>query len=142
MDDGRGAEGSLYIWESTAIGFNDYQGDAIIAFPGGSHIIRDDRNAIQPGDGENPGGEGRVAPEDHAAAISWRSPWSQTVAQVGHDPVANELHVIWSNDGAHSVYEGVTADHANEIMNSGSVGAAVRELRHVPDRHPHRYHDG
>lgn len=48
---------------------------------------------------------------------------------------------MWANNGKHSIYEGVSADHAAKIMNSASVGAAVRDLQHKPAAHPHRYDD-
>ena len=84
---------------------------------------------------------GPVQPAAKPGPTVWRSPWSGTVAALGHDPATDELHVVWSNNGRRSVYAGVSAGHATEIMNAPSVGAALHSLRRAPDLHPHRYHD-
>lgn len=59
--------------------------------------------------------------------VNMRSVFSSHVNKIGHDPETNELHVLWDN-GKPSVYEGVPADLAKQVMNAGSVGKALNEF--------------
>lgn len=61
---------------------------------------------------------------------------SQTVAQIGHDPETNDLHVTWKN-GKTSVYSGVDADKAKQVMSAWSINKALNEM--VKNQHDHRY---
>ena len=65
-----------------------------------------------------------------------RSVYSSHVNTIGHDPETGELHVVWDT-GKHSVYAGVPADLASDVMNSWSVGKALTEQ--VKSNYPHRY---
>lgn len=62
--------------------------------------------------------------------------YSSNVRAVGHDPETNEMHVEWKS-GKTSIYEGVSAEKAEDIRTSWSVGQAINTL--VKDQHPHRY---
>ena len=65
-----------------------------------------------------------------------RSVFSSHVDRIGHDPETGELHVTWDS-GKTSVYEGVPADVAHSMMNSWSVGTALRDQ--VKPNFKHRY---
>ncbi len=54
-----------------------------------------------------------------------KSVFSDRVSQIGYDPDTSELAVIWKNNGRRSLYSGVPAELANEVMNAASVGAAL-----------------
>ena len=66
-----------------------------------------------------------------------RNVFSQTVNAIGHDPADNSLYVTWKN-GKTSVYEGVPADLADQVMNAPSVGSAVLSM--VKPSYAHKYH--
>lgn len=66
-----------------------------------------------------------------------RSVYSSHVDKIGHDAEANELHVKWQGSGKTSVYEGVPADLAHQVMNAHSVGQALNE--HIKDNYKHHY---
>jgi hypothetical protein len=53
---------------------------------------------------------------------------SSAVASVGHDPEANELHVVYST-GSHYVYPNVSADQHAALMAAPSVGKHLNVLR-------------
>lgn len=65
-----------------------------------------------------------------------RDVFSSHVNQIGYDPTAQELHVSWDT-GKKSVYAGVPQDVAHSVMNSWSVGSAMREQ--VKPNYQHRY---
>ena len=67
-----------------------------------------------------------------------RKVFSSSVNEIGHDPESNALFVTWTS-GKTSVYEGVPADIAKQVMNAPSVGTA---LQAVKANYPHRYHQG
>lgn len=56
-----------------------------------------------------------------------RSVFSSNVETIGHDPQTKELHVRWQG-GKTSIYAGVPADTARQVMNAHSVGKAVNEF--------------
>ena len=70
--------------------------------------------------------------------IEWKSVYSDTVDQIGHDPETNELHVLWQK-GKHSIYSDVDATKAAHVMNSWSVGHALHAQ--IKPQHGHRYGD-
>ena len=59
---------------------------------------------------------------------------SSHVDQIGHD--GQDLHVVWDS-GKHSVYRGVPAQMADEVMKSWSIGKALTES--VKGKFPHEY---
>ena len=65
-----------------------------------------------------------------------RSVFSSNVDRVGHDLSTGDLHVQWTT-GKTSVYSGVPAELADEVMTSWSVGGAVRSR--IKGAYPHRY---
>ncbi len=65
-----------------------------------------------------------------------RDVFSSHVSTIGYDPETKELHVKWDT-GKTSIYEGVPADTATSVMNSWSVGTALRDR--VKSAFPHRY---
>lgn len=109
--------------------------------PSGEHS---DANA------SGPSGAGIVSGEIPSGAaapgIEWRSPWSGTVAAIGHDAARGELYVRWSRGSRVSIYgPGISAEEASRIMNATSVGSEVYRLRaRVQDENDalgHRYAD-
>jgi len=65
-----------------------------------------------------------------------REVYSTSVSRIGYDAQTKDLHVVWKGDKA-SVYTGVPPSVADEVMNSWSVGKAVRET--VIGNYEHRY---
>jgi hypothetical protein len=65
-----------------------------------------------------------------------REVFSSHVNKTGYDDQARELWVQWDT-GKTSVYEGVPDDVAQSVMNSWSVGTAIRER--IKPQYPHRY---
>ena len=55
-----------------------------------------------------------------------REVYSSHVNKIGHDPKTNELWVEWDS-GKTSVYSGVSAELADQVTNSWSVGSALRD---------------
>lgn len=47
---------------------------------------------------------------------------SSAIAEIGHDPESEELHVRFKTDGPVYVYPGVTADDHAALVNAGSIG--------------------
>lgn len=85
------------------------------------------------------GTSGEISSGAAAPAIEWRSPWSTNIAAIGHDPARGEIHVRWSRGSRVSIYgPGISAEEADRIMNSASVGSEVYRLRTT---HAHRYAD-
>lgn len=71
-------------------------------------------------------------------AIQSKSVYSSHVDTVKHDDETNELHVRWDT-GKTSIYSGVPANLATEVMNSWSVGTALHTK--VKGKFDHRYSD-
>jgi hypothetical protein len=61
---------------------------------------------------------------------------SSHVSRIGYDAKTKELHVEWGTDKV-SVYSGVPAGLADEVMNSWSVGKALTDQ--VKGKFGHRY---
>lgn len=70
-------------------------------------------------------------------ALVMRHPFSNSVAEIGHDPDTGELVVVWKKSGKTSVYAGVSAEKAKSVMNAPSVGEAVHAQ--IKPHHEHRY---
>lgn len=68
-----------------------------------------------------------------------RSVFSSHVDRVGHDAQTGELFVQWDT-GKTSVYTGVPADLAEDVMSSWSVGSAL--TTRIKGTFAHRYLDG
>ena len=64
---------------------------------------------------------------------------SSHVARMGHDMQTGEFHVQWTDGGKTSIYSGVPADVAHEVMTSWSVGSALRTR--IKGTYAHRYAD-
>lgn len=64
-----------------------------------------------------------------------RSVYSSHIDSIGYDPDSSELHVQWSG-GAVSVYAGVPADLAAEVLGAPSIGEALH--LGVRGKFPHR----
>ena len=69
--------------------------------------------------------------------IEWHSPSSRVIAQIGHDPETNELHVQWAKGGKVSVYTGVHPEAFEQGVRAPSVGQWLHET--IKPNHPHRY---
>lgn len=69
-------------------------------------------------------------------ALNMTGVFSTNVEQIGHDPETNELVVRWLS-GKTSVYEGVPAAKAREVINSWSVGKALNA--EIVPHFAHRY---
>lgn len=65
-----------------------------------------------------------------------RSVYSSHVDQIGHDQETGELHVVYKN-GRRSIYEGVPAAVAENVMGAASIGSALHSL--VKNQYNHRY---
>jgi len=61
---------------------------------------------------------------------------SSHVDSVGYDATAQEMHVRWDS-GKTSIYSGVPAELADEVLKSWSVGSALTEK--VKSAFSHRY---
>lgn len=70
------------------------------------------------------------------ASVTMHPVYSSNILSVGHDPETSEFHVSWKS-GRTSVYQGVSADKADEVRRSASVNRAVREM--IIPNHEHRY---
>jgi KTSC domain len=57
--------------------------------------------------------------------MEMREVYSSAVDRIGYDEGTEELHVRWKRSGRLSIYEGVPAKLADEVMNAPSVGKAV-----------------
>jgi hypothetical protein len=68
-----------------------------------------------------------------------RSVYSSHVDRVGYSVDTGDLYVQWDT-GKTSVYSGVPADVADEVMNSWSVGSAL--TTRVKSAYQHRYISG
>lgn len=72
-------------------------------------------------------------------AIQTKSVYSSHVDTVSHNDETNELTVHWDK-GRPSIYSGVPANLAREIMDSWSVGTALHtKIKSDPTKYPHRY---
>ena len=69
-------------------------------------------------------------------AVEWQEVFSTNVSQIGHDPDTDELHVTWAN-GKTSIYAGVSAQKASQVMRAPSVGSAIAST--IKPNHQHRY---
>jgi hypothetical protein len=65
-----------------------------------------------------------------------QSVYSSHVSKIGHSPDTQELFVQWDN-GKTSVYSGVSAQLAEDVRTSWSIGRAIQEQ--IKDKFPHRY---
>lgn len=65
-----------------------------------------------------------------------RDVYSSHVNRIGYNPETRELNVLWDT-GKTSVYSGVTAELADSVQNSWSVGKAL--IDNVKGVYPHRY---
>lgn len=65
-----------------------------------------------------------------------RQVYSSHVAEAGFDGESGELHVVWSS-GRRSVYAGVTAAEADQVLTAPSIGEALHAM--VRGRKDHRY---
>jgi hypothetical protein len=70
--------------------------------------------------------------------ITWSGVYSSHVAEIGYDDETQEMLVKWDS-GRISGYKGVSAEEAELISKSPSVGQALRQVK---GRYPHRYRDG
>lgn len=68
--------------------------------------------------------------------MEMREVYSSHVDSIGYDPEKHELIVRWAK-GKVSAYEGVTPDHAEQIMNAPSIGQALNES--IKGAFKHRY---
>ena len=68
--------------------------------------------------------------------VTMRDVFSSHVDKIGYDPGASELVVTWDS-GKTSIYTGVPAGVAENVMNSWSVGKALTET--VKGQYGHRY---
>jgi hypothetical protein len=59
--------------------------------------------------------------------VELRSVYSSHVAEIGYDPDANALHVVYKSSGKHAVYRGVPAEVADTVLTAPSIGEALRE---------------
>lgn len=66
-----------------------------------------------------------------------RQVYSSVVSEIGYDIGKQELVVVWSRNGKRSIYEGVPAGLADEVMNAASVGLALRDS--IQNNYTHRY---
>lgn len=67
-----------------------------------------------------------------------RNVFSSRVNMVGHDPETNQLVVQWKR-GKTSIYDGVPADLAFQVMNAPSVGQAIHNQ--IKPKYAHRYQE-
>lgn len=65
-----------------------------------------------------------------------RHVFSSTVSRIGHDQATQELHVEWTR-GKTSIYKGVPAEKAQQVMNAASVGQALHTM--IKGQHEHVY---
>lgn len=65
--------------------------------------------------------------------------YSSNVAKVGHDANTQELVVEW-HGGKVSVYSGVSAQVAEDVRNSWSIGKIIREQ--IIPHYQHKYQEG
>ena len=62
--------------------------------------------------------------------------FSSHVNEVGYDPAAQELHVVFDN-GKHAVYSGVPAVKGRAVVDAPSVGSALHT--EIKGQYAHRY---
>lgn len=65
-----------------------------------------------------------------------KSIYSSHIAEVGYDPDTSEFLVTWDT-GKTSVYSGVEAETAEQVMNAPSIGGLIHSV--IRGKYPHRY---
>ncbi|HEV2225019.1 MAG TPA: KTSC domain-containing protein [Candidatus Acidoferrales bacterium] len=70
-------------------------------------------------------------------ALTWHSPYSDTVREMAHDPETNEMLIRWRTNDKTSVYANVSEEEFEAIRKSPSVGSAIRSF--IRPAKPHRY---
>lgn len=63
--------------------------------------------------------------------------YSSVVAEIGYDPATKTLLVRWQRGGKMSTYKNVPEDVAVKVMNSPSIGSALRES--IQSGYEHEY---
>jgi hypothetical protein len=69
--------------------------------------------------------------------IEWHSPFSDSVARLGHDPDTNIMYVTWKNGGRTSLYQDVSPEKFDTARKSTSVYTFVRN--EIMPWHKHSY---
>ncbi len=73
--------------------------------------------------------------------VEMKPVFSDSVAAIGYDPETGALSVRWKDvrpgKPTTSVYAGVTAEVAEQVMNAPSVGSAIHNF--IKPNHQHRY---